>query len=487
MPKFWPGWGWRKWRGWVHFIFVLLLLPWLFACEPATTVATGDGVRVVVGELPELVLARQVAISMDSSGSADLTCTAQDDPDEQHRVVTEVGSEHEFGLFGLLASTTYRCRVEAGAGQVDFGFTTDPLPDWMPEWSVTGETTGYTLFNHVLNGLDANEQKLLIVDPEGQVRWYRLLPEQVAGDVDSRYLGDGTVLYGGGYGARPRRIDLAGETIWRLDPPFIGRSHHHHAEVLDDGTVLSLVTTTNRVAEQEEDWTGFGLEVVDPGTGGLVWSWDSQVAVDAGQLPTASGGDPYHGNWAWWTTDEEGPAVWVSLRNRDSLVRLDRETGLFSWTLGSGGDFTLLDPDGQVADTEDWFFLQHAPELTGDTLVVYDNGIGRPGGSYSRVAMFDLDVTARTLQRTWDWTEDDWAEPVWGDADLLADGHVLVARGHCWECSTADVDGRSAIIELDPVSDVATWRLDFPGDRDGLYRAQRIDGCTVFASTRWCR
>ena len=464
---------------------MFLLFPWLFACEPDTTVATDDGLRVVVGELPELVLGRQIAIHLDVSGRADLTCTAEDDPEERHRVVTDVGRDHEFGLFGLLGDTTYSCQVVAGASQVAFGFTTDPLPAWIPEWTVTGETTGYTLFNHVLNGLDANEQKLLMVDPEGEVRWYRLLPEQVAGDVDSRYLGDGTVLYGGGYGARPRRIDLAGETVWRLDAPVTGRSHHHHAELLDDGTVLSLVTTTNQVSE-EEDWTGFGLEVVDPDSGELVWSWDSQVAVDAGQLPPASGGDPYHGNWAWWTTDEEGPAVWISMRNLDTLARLDRETGRFSWTLGSGGDFLLLDLEGQAADPEDWFFLQHAPERTGDTLVVYDNGIGRPGGSFSRVAMYELDVTARTLQLTWEWTEDHWTEPVWGDADLLADGHVLVARGHCWECSSADEEGRSALIELDPALEDPTWRLDFPGDRDGLYRAQRIGGCEVFSSTRWC-
>jgi hypothetical protein len=465
---------------------VLTLLPLLLACDPGTTTVTGDGVRVVVGELAELVLARQVAISLDESGGAILTCTADDDPDEQHQVITAVGTDHDFGLFGLLADTTYDCQVVAGAASAVFAFTTSPLPDWIPDWTVTGETTGYTLFNHVLNGLDANDQKLLIVDPEGQVRWYRLLPEQVAGDVDSRYLGDGTVLYGGGYGARPRRIDLAGETVYRLDDPVTGRTHHHHAEQLDDGSVLSLVTTTNLVPEQKEDWTGFAIEVVDPGTGALAWSWDSQTAVDAGQLPVATGGDPYHANWTWWTTDTEGPAVWVSLRNLDRMARIDRDTGLFSWTLGPGGDFVLLGIDGEPAGTEDWFYLQHAPELTGDTLVVYDNGIGRPGGSYSRVAMFRLDVEARTLQLLWDWTEDAWKEPVWGDADLLPDGHVLVTRGHCWECSSADVDGRSGLIELDPETDLATWRLDFPGDRDGLYRAQRIDGCDVFDSTRWC-
>jgi len=465
---------------------VLALLPWLLACDPDTTTVTADGIRVVIADVTDLVLAKRLAVELDRSDALTLTCVADADADEEHVLTSAAATEHELVLAGLLAKTAYACDAVAGSANASFEVATDALPDWAPAWTVTGETSGYTLFNHVVNGQDANEQKLLIVDPEGRIRWYHLLAEQVAGDVDSRYLGDGTVLYGGGYGARPRRIDLAGETVFRLATPVTGRSHHHHTERLDDGSVMSLVTTTNAVAEQEETWTGFGVEVVDPQTGALAWAWDSQAAVEAGQLPVASGGDPYHGNWAWWTTDAEGPALWVSMRNLDRIARVDRETGEISWTLGVDGDFTLLGPDGEPAGTEDWFYLQHAPELTGDTLVVYDNGLGRPGGAYSRVVQYRLDVAGRTLQQEWAWTEDAWKEPIWGDADLLDDGHVLVARGHCWDCDSADVDGRSALIELDPSADLATWRLDFDGERDGLYRAQRIDGCAVFASTRWC-
>lgn len=463
------------------------LLTLLVGCEPDTTTVVGDGLSVVLADVEGLVLAQRFGVIPDQPSAVSLRCTGADDPDEVHVLESPSAAAHDLVLFGLLGGTAYDCAVSAGAAQAAFRITTAPLPDWAPAWTVTGATRGYTLFNHVLNGLDANDQKLLIVDPQGRVRWYYLLPEQVAGDVDSRWLGDGSILYGGGYGARPRRIDLAGETLYRSASPLTGRSHHHHTEWLAGGEVLSLVTTANLVSEVKEDWTGFGIEVVDPESGSLVWSWDSQVAVDAGQLPVPTGdGDPYHANWAWWTSDADGPAVYLSLRDRDAILRLDRDTGRFTWTLGVDGDFALLDAAGAPADPASWFYLQHAPELTGDTLVVYDNGLGRPGGSFSRVVMYRLDVPGRTLQETWSWTEDHWREPVWGDADLLDDGHVLVARGHCWDCSSADVDGRSALIELDPALDAPTWRLDFDGDRDGLYRAQRIDGCELFANQRWC-
>ncbi len=465
--------------------------PWLLtlvlSCQPDSMTVTGDGIRVMIADVKDLVLAKNFRVSLDTEDAVHLRCEATEDPDEVHELWTSIATEHSFGLYGLLGDTAYDCQVEAGGAALDFSVTTEALPGWAPAWTVTGTTSGYTLFNHLLNGLEANEQKLLIVDPAGRIRWYHLLEEEVAGDVDSRLLDDGSVLYGGGYGAPPHQIDLEGQTLYQGDSPRIGKRHHHHVERLADGTVLSLVSTDNALSTEEEGWTGFGIEVVDPDSGDLAWSWDSQEAVDAGQLPLPeSDKDPYHANSAWWTTDRDGPAIYVSLRDQDALVRLDRDTGLFSWTLGVGGDFTLLDEAGEPADDEDWFYLQHAPELTDETLVVYDNGHGRPGGAYSRVVIYTLDLAARTLQQVWDWTEEDWLEPVWGDADLLEDGNVLVARGHCWDCSSADPDGRSALIELEPQQDVPTWRLDFIGEFDGLYRAQRIDGCALFSNLRWC-
>jgi len=468
---------------------MVALLPLLVACEPDVVIVDEDGIRVVIADVEDLVLAKTLAVTLDDPAEVALSCMRDDDDREVHELTSSgISGQHELALYGLRADTTYTCAVSTSDGEASFALETAPLPDWAPDWTLSGETEGYTLFNHLLAGLDATDQKLLLVDPAGDVRWYYVLPEQVAGDVDSRYLGDGTFLYGGGYGARPRRIDLTGETVWRGKSPHLGRTHHHHGEALDDGRVMSLVSIDNTAPEEAEAWTGFAVEVIDPETDTLDWSWNSQALVDAGQLHVpGSDRDPYHANTAWWTEDDEGDALYVSLRDVDAWVRLDRSDGTLSWWLGAGGDFELLDRDGEPADDADWFYFQHAPELTGDTLVVYDNGFGRPGGGYSRVVMYRVDVPGRTVQVLWDWTEDHWKEPVWGDADLLESGRVLVARGHCWGCNGADEANRSALIELDPRTSEVTWRLDFTGESDGLYRAQRIDGCELFDNARWCR
>jgi hypothetical protein len=59
---------------------------------------------------------------------------------------------------------------------------------------------------------------------------------------------------------------------------------------------------------------------------------------------------------------------------------------------------------------------------------------------------------------------------------------VLVATGH----TTGQGTGPGWILEVDPATDEVVWRLDFTSWTDGLYRAERIDGCAVFGNVRTC-
>jgi hypothetical protein len=146
-------------------------------------------------------------------------------------------------------------------------------------------------------------------------------------------------------------------------------------------------------------------------------------------------------------------------------------------------DFSLIDDDGNPAPVEQWFYTQHAPELDGSTLYVYDNGKDRPGEHYSRVVAFDVDLTARTLHQTWEWRGDGWYEPIWGDVDLLPNGHLLVTRGHCDDCGADPVP--TSWVELDPGTG-PVWELDTPTLGHMGYRAERLDGCAVFANAEYC-
>jgi hypothetical protein len=115
---------------------------------------------------------------------------------------------------------------------------------------------------------------------------------------------------------------------------------------------------------------------------------------------------------------------------------------------------------------------------------VYDNGTDRPGGSYSRVAEYELDLDAREATLLWSWTEPGWYDPIVGDADWLPNGHVLVTQGfnRCLDFFGDDV---SELVELQP-PDTVVWRMTWPTRDHTVYRSERYDGCAVFANARYC-
>ncbi len=451
---------------------------WLVDCE--------------VQDVDGLVTARQVRVQLNSPGTVRLCCAHQTEPQEQHWVSSEVAStEHLLSLQGLLADTNYECRAEVtqegSTRQLEATFSTGSLPDWvrLPELSGDPERSwgAYTLLNHFVNGKDVDEQKLLIFDRHGRVRWYLDLQDNIT-NVDASYLGDGTVLYGGGYGAPPRVIDLFNNVLFQGAAPVDGVNHHHDTEMLPSGRIAALFTTRDQL--DEEEWTGFGVEVIEVPSGEIVWSYASQTAVDAGELAPGEG-DPWHAN-ALQIIEEDGVLkdVYVNLRDINVLVRIDPETERHTSVLGPGGDYELLDADGDPADEADWFYWPHSPEVAGDRVLFYDNRNPRPTTETSRAVEFTLDEEAQTAQVSWEWTERNFREQAWGDVDALPSGDVLVTIAHCEACELSDTQGRSAVVEVERETGDVLWRLTWPEATDGLYRADRIDGCALFANARYC-
>ena len=129
--------------------------------------------------------------------------------------------------------------------------------------------------------------------------------------------------------------------------------------------------------------------------------------------------------------------------------------------------------------------MPHAPEVHGDRIFYYDNGVGRPGGSFSRVVELQIDEAARTATVVWEYTEPGWYETIWGDVDLLPDGNVLYTRAHCGTC-LPNQSSTTQIVEVDPRTNTPVWRLVMSDIHDAGYRAERIDGCALFANRRYC-
>ena len=479
------------------YMSAVISMLFLAACRDPGSTSSSLSVSV------EQTSAHGALFSVSPRGAASLRCVSSEDPEEVHEVDWDASGSAALGLHGLLASTRYACSVTQpwpyARWEGEIETTAEDLLVPGIEAVVRGEDEhgGYTLFNHWVVGEDGDV--VLIVDPEGRIRfsWQvppTLRPEkryEALPDVDVSYLPEeGLLLVGGGSGLPPRKVGLDGVERWVSAGPDREGWHHHHVERLPDGDILSLLTDTT-VEASTGPFEGLFIEARSPETGEQTFTWDSQAAVTAGLLPEPEipGGDAWHANSLAWVEDAEGPAVYVNLKAVDRVVRVDRITKEITWSLGWGLDFALTDAEGvPLSEPADWFLGQHAPEWSSEDgrlwdLLVYDNGsLERP---VSRVSGFEVDVVEKTARRTFLWTERGWFEPLYGDVDVLPSGHILAAMGHC-DCLPAQADRRSSLVEIDPSDGRVVWRLQLAQPSDGLYRAEIVDGCSLFHNRKYC-
>ena len=455
---------------------------------------------MVVEPSPGQILEAVLTVSLTEADRVWATCVHSEDPDEIHLLESgEVTDEHRLTLQGLLSLSEYTCSVYSTCPTADPGAVTFPTSTPSADavrFDVTRDETlemsgAYTLLNDNEPCSFWPNNHMLIVDPEGRYRWFYEIDEGVTSDIDFSYLGDGMVHMGGGWGIFDestshrgifKTMTLSGEMLEERDLPAFGIGYNHDSEPLDSGEVLSLTTSVNSL--DGFSWYGVAIELWDPASSSVSWSWDSQPSVDAGLLtPSYDGG--------WWANsvsfveDDHGEAAYVSLYQGQEIWRIDRATGELTARMGPHADFTLLDEAGAELPDSEWFYGQHDPEYTEDgRMLLHDNGNDRPGGEYTRVAEFQIDLDAETVTKLWDWTEAGWYNPIVGDADRLPNGNVLITKGYTW-CLQFSGDN-SAIVEIDPETGGVPWRLDLRDDQRLTYRAERVDGCDMFNNTLYC-
>ncbi len=335
----------------------------------------------------------------------------------------------------------------------------------------------YTLVPHQRTCENSLAINLVMVDPVGEVRWYYPLPFEGYPDVGAEYYGDQLVLWGGssaslaGEGA-PALVDLSHNMVYRADYPGAAEAPFHHmAEAASDGTVITIA--------DEEGADGlyiggpFSIHQIDVTNDELAWSWSALAAIEAGHLDSSYGLE-YGANWAGLINDGQHDAMVVSLCGSDAIIGIDRDSGEVVWRMGERPTLELVDGD-------EWFSCTHGADVSGNKLLVYDNGRSLQG---SRALEYTIDPVAATATVTWEWTEDHWHEPAWGDVDYLAEDHVLITRAHA-ECFTFGA-GPSQVVEVDRATDKTVWRLFFGDSGDATYSADRIDGCEIFGNSAYC-
>ena len=180
---------------------------------------------------------------------------------------------------------------------------------------------------------------------------------------------------------------------------------HHDYLYLPDGSMAWIDF-------EDRDYSGRtvrGETIVERDPAGVervVWSaWDDLTynGVDVG----APEGYWTLGNHPEYVAAADSHAM--SLRNLDTIVKVDRATGVVDWTVGPNGTNPPDDPtDGQ-----------HGLDVLGDELLVFDNG-----SSGSRAVRYLLTEGAATL--IWEYHHGALSSFVMGDAQQLDNGNHLV-------------------------------------------------------------
>jgi hypothetical protein len=230
---------------------------------------------------------------------------------------------------------------------------------------------------------------------------------------------------------------------------------------------------------------------IDP-FGNVAWAWSSFDHLDVGRHPYFGLPDWTHSNALVYTADGN---LLVSMRNQSWILKIDYANGTGSgsllWTLGQGGDFTLLG-----GDPGEWFYGQHYPNvLSADgsltTLAVYDDGNARmaadgsscpPGPPaptcYSRPTIYQIDESTNLATLQWQFLPGFFS--FWGGSvGLLSNNDIE------FDSSAPSTMNGSTIMEVTQTgSPQVVWQMDIAGTGGvGAYRGYRIP--SLYPGVTW--
>lgn len=224
--------------------------------------------------------------------------------------------------------------------------------------------------------------------------------------------------------------------------PGWGKNEWHDVDRIDENEYVIADMAKDRVF------------IVNVTTGIIEWSWDPQSAYsiasgESGQQQGVGGGQTgYPQDWTHMNDVEvlEDGRIMVSLRNQDSVVFLDRDTGAVEdWTLGTDDNHSIL-------------YEQHNPDY-----------IPRENGGPSVITADSQNNRIVEHHRNED---GDWVE-VWNysdnrmnwprDSDRLPNGNTLIG-------DTLS----SRVIEVGPDKNIR-WALDLPRRGWASYDVERLN------------
>ncbi|MCB0683487.1 MAG: aryl-sulfate sulfotransferase [Saprospiraceae bacterium] len=374
----------------------------------------------------------------------------------RHSSISATGVDHQLTVYGLLAETDYELTVHAfdPSGQTTqqtVEFTTGSLPAGLVQPAATLGTSVDSLDFVSMDVLFGNNQQVQIFDRNGRTVWYQLLSVPGIPCLGYKWTKNNTLLYLHASCHTIEEIDLAGNVLRQVEVSnFPVQYYVHHEFLLNQAGNLLVLVAEGRTIDKSSVGGPADAQVVGDGfleidwQGNILKKWsafdhfDPLTSVDLNNYwdehfgPGAE--DWLHANSL--AIDTDGHYL-LSMSIPNQIVKIHRETGEILWTLGQGGDFTILPPDAVFAG-------QHSVTGLGDQhYLLFDNKGGLADGAYSRTSEFVLDEAAgtATLVYTQEANQAIYT-PVVGGAQRLPNGHTLTCFGQKGVTKEADENGQ---------------------------------------------
>jgi hypothetical protein len=380
----------------------------------------------------------------------------------------------------IFSYTIMDAKLYYSSGIIDFVLTENIEGSYTP---------GYTLFP-CIESIITNESmetgamgagKVLIVDDQGTV------VNQLDDSQHSvhKFINSTAVMMGGSDGLM-EIWDFVSDTRVELDVP----AGHHELDynpITDTFMVLETAT-------QGEIWNG--LEVIYDTIseynwdGDLLWQWDARVHLPFNSTIYTAICNNYtfrgytdwmHANsFAW---DKVENTIWLNVRNQDTILKIDKDTGDIIWRAGRNGNFTILALNGTEVDSI-WHY-PHSLEWIGDNhYILFDNGLFDPnvpssmtrdGTGISGFVEFEIDEENQEIREVWSWHSTNssyYFSESGGDADRLPNGNTLgIFANKALVLARPDP---IIFAEVTPDGEIA-WELQVRGGNGTYYWAHRVE------------
>jgi hypothetical protein len=326
-------------------------------------------------------------------------------------------------------------------------------PNDLPAVRVSGIGTtapGY-VFTAAFRG--AAQSRLLILDDQGEVVYFRDMPADVANlpNTDFKRQPNGQLTYFNGAEAAYKVMNSAYEIVdsWSM----VGYpTDEHDLQILPNGNALLM--SYNPISMDLSAYGGITNAVLvdlviqeqNPSKS-VVFEWSALNHIpitDSYHLITFTVFDPYHGNA--FELDMDGNLL-LSNRHTSDIVKINRATGGIMWRLGGrSNEFVFVNDGG--------FSLQHdIRRLPNGHITLFDNGNARVDFqrelTYSRAVEYELDEVNKIITRVWEYRNSpDIYGRFMGNAQRLPNGNTMIGWGGPSSVGTEVTPGGQEALEL---------------------------------------